>query len=113
MHVHVIRYLPLAGFAFVMMWLMVKKWDFVKEVLSEKDGRGSAFRVGGMVFILTVAFNELYTTVKTQVFQYSHLVAILVAIGVLWGFVKVADLYKLKFGGEAPKTDKDNGSTTV
>ena len=106
MHVHTIRYAPLLGFAFVMMWLMVKKWDFVKEVLSEKDGRGSAFRVGGMVFILTVAFNELYTTVKTQVFLYSHLIAILCAIGVLWGFVKVADLLKLKFGGGDAKTDK-------
>ena len=97
-----LRYLPLLGMALLLIWLLWKKWDFVSGALS--DGNvPSATRVAGMILTIMVAFNELYTTVKTQKFDYQHLVAILIGIGVLFGLVKAGDLISMYKG-------KNNGN---
>jgi len=105
----ILRYLPLLVIAFIAIWMLVKKWDFITSVLSD-NGQGSATRTSGFVLIMVVAFNELYTTIKTQKFDYQHLVVILVSIGVLFGFIKVVDMVSIWKGGK-PTTDKDNTTT--
>lgn len=120
MHIQLLRYLPILGFALVLLWLLFKKWDFVKEILSETTGgksAGSATRTGGMILILVVAFNECYTTMRTQKFDYDHLVALLVGIGVQFGLVKIVDLFSVWKGGRVPsepqKTDQPSVTTTT
>ena len=103
MKLELLRYLPLLVIAFIAIWLLVKKWGFIMSVLSDK-GEGSATRTAGMIFVVVVAFNEVYTTLKTQAFNYQHLVAILIAIGVLFGFIKVVDLFSVWKGGKPTDT---------
>lgn len=96
---HLLRFVPFALFAVSMLFFLVKKWDFISAALSD-NGTPSATRTGGFILILVVAFNEVFTTMKTMVFDYQHLVALLVAIGVCWGFVKVVDIISIWKGGK-------------
>lgn len=107
-HIHVLRYLPILGFALIMLWLIIKKWDFVSSSMSDK-GEPSATRVAGMILIITVAFCEIYTTFRTQIFDYKHLVALEFGIGVLFGFIKVMDAFSIyKTGKTSEEIKKEN-----
>ena len=104
MKIEILRYLPLLIIAFVAIWLMVRKWDFITSVLSD-NGQGSATRTSGFILVMVVAFNELYTTIKTQKFDYQHLVAILISIGVLFGFIKIVDVIAIWKGNKSNTDD--------
>lgn len=109
----VLRYMPVLGFAVLMMWFLATKWQFISEALSETNGRGSATRIAGMILTLVVALNEIYTTVKTQEFKYQHLVALLVSIGVLFGFIKVVDLFSIYKTGKLSEPAKSDPTVTT
>lgn len=110
MHLQIVRYIPMLGFALFMVWLVVYKWPFIEGALSETDkngkASGSATRISGIVLILVVAFCEMFTTLKTQEFKYDHLVALLFGIGCLFGFIKVVDLFSIWRGGKLPEAEK-------
>lgn len=116
MELSALRYLPyilIIGLIFGFIW---KQWNFFKGVLSEgtpvvdakgeivrdKDGNpiilGSTTRVLAFMFGITMIIAELYIIIKTEKFEYQHLVAFLVSIGVLLGFIKVTDWINAKKG---------------
>ncbi len=104
MHIHVLRFLPFALFSACMLWFLIKKWDFVSGALSD-SGTPSATRTGGFIFVLVVAFNEVFTTMKTMEFKYDHLIAILITIGCCWGLVKAVDIMSIMKNGKTTTND--------
>ncbi len=94
-----VNYLILAIGMIVLLVFLWEKWDFVSKALSD-NGNPSATRLSGFIFVLVIAINETYTTLRTQKFDIEHLKWILIAIMVLFGMVKVAEIFS--FFGRQP-----------
>lgn len=114
MNISLLRYLPLVGISVIIIWLLYSKWDFIKGTFSEiKNGveRGSATRISAIMFVVTICFNELYITLRTKDFKYDHLVALLISVGVLFGYIKVMDYFSFIKGNSIKSTETN--TTTV
>ena len=100
MHLHLmhINYIIL-GIAFLVLLVFLQtKWDFVSKACSD-GGSPSATRLCGFIFTLCVSINETYTTLRTQKFDTEHLKLLLVAIGVLFGIIKITEIMGIWKGG--------------
>lgn len=122
-HPEIFRYLPVIIIIGLILGFIWKQWSFFKGVLSDgvpvtdKDGKivsdkdgnpifiGSATRVIAFLFGLCIVMCEIYTTIKTEKFDYQHLIAILIAIGVLVGLVKFVDALAVVRGNKPPQND--------
>lgn len=102
---HYFKYLPFAVFAACNLWFLIKKWSFIESCLSDK-GQGSATRLSGFIFVEVVSYNEVFTTMQTCVFNITHLDHIMIGIGVLFGFIKVTDMFTIWKGKSVSTSDK-------
>lgn len=99
-HVHP-EHLALLVYAVLVIALNLIKWPFVAAALSDGTSPSST-RIGGYIFVNLVAFCELYHTIRADRFDTTHLLYILISIGVLFGFIKVSDLLAARFGQKQP-----------
>lgn len=114
LHLHLvhINYIIL-GVAFpVLLVFLWKKWDFVALACSDK-GSPSATRICGFIFTLCVVINETFTTMRTQKFDTDHLHSLLIAIGVLFGIIKVTEIMSFFTRSAPPAATTTTTQTTV
>ena len=104
-HIHM-QHINMIGFGLICLAILIfhiVKWKFIEACLSDK-GEPSSTRLYAYVFVLTVAINEIYTTLHTMDFKDIHLLYLLVAIGVLTGLIKSTELTSILKGGGSSQT---------
>lgn len=92
-HIHM-QHLNMLGFALICVAILIfnmAKWDFIKACLSEGNNPSST-RLFAYMFTLTICLCELYTTLHTMKFDTTHLLYLLIAIGVLVGLIKSTEI---------------------
>lgn len=103
LHSQHVNYIIFAVAAMVMAFFLFRKWEFISQALSEpnKDGtyRGSSRRMVAFLFAFTVCLNEIFTTLKTQKFELSHLYALLLTLFLCLGLTTFAEVAKAWKGG--------------
>lgn len=97
------QHVNMLGFGLICLAILIfhiAKWDFISRALSEGNNPSST-RLIAYLFALTVALNEIYTTLHTMKFDTTHLLYLLVAIGVLLGLVKSTEITSILKGGNS------------
>lgn len=90
-------------YAIVQLIFIFAKWDWIKEALSEKNAP-SSMRLSGFMLVQLVIFCEVWHTMKTAKFDTTHLLYLLVSIGVLFGIIKVAQVMQMM--GKSPAKEE-------
>lgn len=103
-HLHGYHYV-LLGYALLNVFIIFLKWAFLSRALSEQ-GEPSSKRVGAFLLLHVLAFCELYDTMVNRRFDTTHLLYLLVTIGLCWGIATVPQIVSLVRGGSAPAEDK-------
>ncbi|MBX2906153.1 MAG: hypothetical protein KF744_08955 [Taibaiella sp.] len=100
-------------FCVVRLVFIFGKWKWLSQALSEK-GTPSSFRVSGYNLIELICLCEFWQTMKSGSFNTTHLLYILIAIGVLWGFIKTPDILQaIGRGGKMPAAPNAQVSDTT
>jgi hypothetical protein len=112
-----VDYVIFGIFCLVMLIILIVCRGFVLRALSEGD-KPSSKRLGGFLLVLVICFNETFTTLKTKIFEYNHLVAILVGVMLCWGIATVPQILEVWKGGakhpeNKPDENKDIKSPPV
>ena len=112
-HIHLIHinYLFLACYLIVNTIIIFRKWDFISRALSEGDSPSSK-RLGAFFLVQIVCMCELFYTLKTGVFEFNHLVAILVTIVLCWGIATVPQILQALGKGSGDTTTVTKTATT-
>lgn len=105
-HLHM-QHINMIGFALICLTVLIfniTKWKFISACLSEGNSPSST-RLFGYLFTLTICLCELYTTLHTMKFDTTHLLYLLIAIGVLVGLIKSTEITSFLKGGNAPQSN--------
>lgn len=77
------------------------KWKWISQALCENN-YPSSMRLSGFMLIQVVCLCEVWNTLKTQKFDTTHLLYLLVAVGALYGIIKAAQVLAFKNGTKEP-----------
>lgn len=104
-HLHGYHYV-LFGYALFNVLVILIKWSFLTKALSEQ-GEPSSKRVGAFLLLHVLAFCELYDTLVNRRFDTTHMLYLLVTIGLCWGIATIPQILSLVRGGNAPAEPKE------
>ena len=85
------------------------KWDFISKALSDTTGP-SALRLTGFMFAMLICICEVFNTMKTGVFDKTHLLYIAATMLLVYGVIKMSEVLAFKNGIKTATEDTSNNA---
>lgn len=94
-------------FCVVRLIFIFGKWKWLAIALSEK-GAPSSMRLSGYNFVELICLCEFWHTMKSGVFDTTHLLYLLIAVGALFSIIKASQVLEFKNGKTAAPAQTDS-----